>query len=59
MNAYSKIYLEDAMNNLAVMLDYGCLVVHVFTEETRQLYDLERLWADAEKVDLNDILLPE
>lgn len=25
MNAYSKIYLEDAMNNLAVMLDYGCL----------------------------------
>ena len=23
MNAYSKIYLEDAMNNLAVMLDYG------------------------------------
>lgn len=25
MRAYSKIYLEDAMNNLAVMLDYGSI----------------------------------
>ena len=41
-----------------VLLDYGCLVVHVFTEETRQFYDLERLWADAENVDLSGILLP-
>ena len=39
-----------------VLLDYGCLVVHVFTEETRQFYDLERLWNDAKKVDLETIL---
>ena len=39
-----------------VLLDYGCLVVHVFTEETRQYYDLERLWNDANKVDLDTIL---
>ena len=39
-----------------VLMDYGCLVVHVFTEETRQFYDLERLWNDAKKVDLESIL---
>jgi ribosome-associated protein len=34
-----------------VLLDYGDLVVHVFHAETRAYYDLERLWADAPRVD--------
>ena len=36
-----------------VLLDFGCLIVHVFTEESRKFYDLERLWADAVNVELN------
>jgi ribosome-associated protein len=34
-----------------VLMDYAGFVVHVFLEETRRFYDLERLFADAKKVD--------
>ena len=50
---------EGHRGNSWELLDYGTIVVHVFTEEAREFYSLERLWADAESVDLSNILLPE
>jgi len=35
-----------------VVLDYGTVIVHVFTPEARSYYDLEHLWADASPVEL-------
>ena len=33
-----------------VLLDYGSVIVHVFTQEAHDYYDLEHLWADAQPV---------
>jgi ribosome-associated protein len=35
------------------LVDFGSLVVHLFTDETRQFYDLERLWSDAVIVEIS------
>ncbi len=35
-----------------ILMDYGDVIVHVFSEETRDYYDLERLWANAPKIGL-------
>lgn len=34
-----------------VLLDYGDFVVHIFLDEVREYYDLERLWSDAARLD--------
>ncbi|MBQ4626717.1 MAG: ribosome silencing factor [Clostridia bacterium] len=42
-----------------ILLDYGTVIVHLFQGETREYYNLERLWADASVMDLSDIITPE
>ena len=49
---------EGHRGNAWELLDYGTIVIHVFTNEAREFYALERLWADAEQIDLSNILLP-
>lgn len=47
---------EGHRGNTWELLDFGSVVVHVFTEEARKFYDLERLWADAEFVDMSEVI---
>lgn len=37
-----------------VLMDYFTFIVHVFTPQTREFYSLERLWGDAERVEVTD-----
>ena len=39
-----------------VLLDYGCIVVHVFNAEAREFYGLERLWRDGKPLPLGEVV---
>lgn len=41
-----------------VLMDYGSFIVHVFTEEAREYYDLERLWSDVPQLTADGVSTP-
>ena len=47
-------HIEGHRGGQWTLLDYSAVVIHVFTEEGREFYDLERLWSDAEPVDVSE-----
>ena len=42
-----------------ILLDYGSVIVHVFQQESREYYNLERLWSDSEEVPLSSLPRPQ
>lgn len=52
----TKLHREGYRSGSWVLLDFGCVVVHLFMEEARAFYNLERLWADAEEIDISSII---
>lgn len=46
----SPLRVEGKNQAVWILLDYGDLIVHVFLDESRAYYDLERLWKDAPRV---------
>ena len=39
-----------------ILVDFGCLVVHIFLDEERNFYNLERLWGDAPEIGQEELL---
>ena len=53
------LHREGYRGGTWVLLDYGCVVVHVFNDEARKFYSLEHLWADGEPIDISEYLTPD
>jgi ribosome-associated protein len=47
--------VEGASSAMWVLMDYGDVIIHIFYSETRDFYCLERLWADAPRLDLQEL----
>ncbi len=45
----------DYFNDRWILMDFGNLVIHIFSPEARDYYQLERLWADARKKEITDV----
>jgi ribosome-associated protein len=51
-----SIRVEGYRNGGWGLVDFGCLIVHIFLQEIREFYDLERLWSDATDVDISNLI---
>ena len=52
----APLHREGHRDGTWVLLDYGCLAVHVFSQEAREFYSLERLWSDGRPLDVAALL---
>ncbi|MGP1360988.1 MAG: ribosome silencing factor [Candidatus Fimenecus sp.] len=63
-NIFDTLKRDDSMLALAVegkardwqLLDYGTVVVHLFTDVARERYNLEKLWIDAKKIEIKELI---
>lgn len=54
-NGISVSHIEGYRSDSWILLDYVDVIVHVFSEEAREYYDLERLWQDGTQIDISHI----
>ncbi len=53
---YEPKQIEGTRNSSWILMDYGDLIIHVFDEENRLFYDLERIWRDGKVQEMEEFL---
>ncbi len=48
-------HIEGRNTSGWILMDYGDIVIHIFDEENRLFYDLERIWRDGESLSIEDL----
>jgi len=55
-NGIKVLSAEGKSEGQWVLLDYGHIIIHVFLEPVRQFYDIESIWSDARKIDVEPFI---
>ena len=50
------LHTEGYESSTWVLMDYGSVIVHIFNDETRRFYNLEKLWHESEEMDISGLL---
>ncbi len=53
---YTNKRVEGNKNSTWILMDYGDVIIHVFSKEDRLFYDLERIWRDGKKVGREELI---
>ncbi len=52
-NGVLPLGVEGEKNGQWVLMDYADVIVHIFYEPVREFYDIERLWSEAPKMEID------
>lgn len=55
-NGITPYGIEGYNTDEWILIDLSDVVINIFTENARDFYDIEQLWADAQSVDINDLI---
>lgn len=55
-NGVTPLHIEGYSEGRWVLLDYDELIVHVFLEDARHFYNLERLWGDVPRIEFEEYI---
>ncbi|MFR2769478.1 MAG: ribosome silencing factor [Thomasclavelia sp.] len=54
--AYEVRSIEGRRNSKWLLMDYGDIIVHIFDQDERDSYNLEKLWSDMPRIDISGYL---